>query len=185
MKSQTNTNNQPALESQVFSKIEPIHQGKSESILGYQAKSYVNRDDRTFFYGGQERLSLLTSHLQRVKELHDANDKLQRQIVKCEKDLVNAEDPLTFQAEIEHCHVMISRNTGEILNIYSMNEARIRRISELEAQNIELTNNMNSIQSKFISAKDMNDRTQHATEFFLNKATYERNIEEIRHLSHG
>lgn len=185
MKSQANTNNQPQLESQVFSKIEPVHQVKSESILGYQAKSYVNREDRSFFYGGQERLTLLSCHLQRVRELHEANDKLQRQIVKCEKELVNAEDPLSFHAEIEHCQVMIARNTGEILNIYSMNESRIRRISELEVQNIELTQNMDSIQSKFISSKDLNDRTQHATEFFLNKATYERNVEEIRHLTQG
>lgn len=185
MKSQTNTNHQQPLDSQVFSKIEPIHQGGSESIIGYHAKNYANRDERTYFYGGYERLTLLSSHLQRVRELHEANDKLQRQITKCEKELEGSDDPISFGAEIEHCYVMIARNTGEILNIYSMNEARIRRIAELEAQNIELTKNMDGIQANFFSAKEMNDRTQHATEFFLNKATLERNIEEIRHLSQG
>ena len=155
----------------------------SETILGHQAKSLFNRDDRSNFYAGGERLTLTAASLAKVRQLHEANDCLQRQIANCEKGLGVAADPLSVHAEIEHCHLMIARNTGEILNIYSMNESRLRRIAELEAQNLQLEKNMVDSQGLFISTRDMNQRTQHAIEFFLNKSTFERNTEELRNLS--
>ena len=185
MKPQVTSVNQPQVESQVFQKPEAVHVAGSDSILAHSARHYFTREERSNFYAGQERLTLLPGNLKRVRDLHDANDDLQRQIVKCEKDLETATDPLLIHAEIEHCHIMIARNTGEILNIYSMNEARLRRISELEAQNLELEKNMNETQTQFISTRDMNLRTHHANEFFLNKATFERNHEELRILNQG
>jgi len=183
MKPHTTTVNQPQVESQVFQKQEPAHIVGSETIIAHHAKTFFTREERANFYAGQDRLTLQTGNLDRVRELQEANDALQRQIANCEKDLKNTTDPLALLGEMEHCHIMIARNTGEILNVYSMNDARLRRIAELEAQNLELHQNMTDSQGQFIATKDMTLRTQHAAEFFLNKATYERNTEELRSLS--
>ena len=185
MKPHTTTANQPQVESQIFQKPDPAQLAGSDTILAHHAKHFFTREERSNFYAGQDRLTLQSGNLDRVRELQEANDGLQRQIATCEKDLKNTTDPLALLAEIEHCHIMIARNTGEILNVYSMNESRLRRIAELEAQNLELHQNMSDSQGQFISTRDMTMRTQHAAEFFLNKATYERNIEELRSLSQG
>jgi hypothetical protein len=185
MKPQVNAASQPQLESQVFPKAEMSQSPASDNILSHHARHYFTREERTNFYAGNDRLSLLPECLKRVRELHDMNDSLQRQIAKCEKELETASDALAIHAEIEHCHIMIARNTGEILNIYSMNDSRLRRIAELESQNLELNKNMDSTQSSFISTRDMAQRTQHATDFFLNKATFERNTQELRRLNEG
>ena len=183
MKNITTAAAQPQVESHTFPKSEPTHIAGAETILAHQAKAFFTREERANFYAGQDRLTLQSGNLDRVKELQEANDGLQRQIAKCEKELKNTKDPLALLGEIEHCHIMIARNTGEILNVYSMNEARLRRIAELDAQNLEIHRNMTDSQGQFISTRDMNLRTQHAAEFFLNKATYERNLEELRTLS--
>lgn len=185
MKPHTTTANQPQVESQIFQKPDPAQLAGSDTILAHHAKHFFTREERSNFYAGQDRLTLQSGNLDRVRELQEANDGLQRQVATCEKDLKNTTDPLALLAEIEHCYIMIARNTGEILNVYSMNEARLRRIAELEAQNLELHQNMSDSQGQFISTRDMTMRTQHAAEFFLNKATYERNIEELRSLSQG
>lgn len=185
MKAHSTAANQPQVESQVFQKADPAQIAGSETILAHHAKHFFTREERSNFYAGQDRLTLQNGNLDRVRELQEANDGLQRQISKCEKELKNTNDPLALLAEIEHCHIMIARNTGEILNVYSMNEARLRRIAELEAQNLELHQNMSDSQGQFISTRDMNLRTQHAAEFFLNKATFERNVEELRTLTQG
>jgi hypothetical protein len=140
-------------------------------------------DNRSEFYTGHERMTLQDSQVQRVRELQEINDNLQRQVSKNEKELLHSQDPLTVLAEIEHCNIMIARNTGEILNIYSQNETRLKRIAELEAENINLQQDMSDTQGKFITCHEMSQRTKYAAEFFLTKAHYERNSEEIRVLN--
>ncbi len=144
----------------------------------------LSRDDRAEFYTGHERMTLQMKLVQRVRELQEINDNLQRQVVKNEKELLHAQDPLSVLAEIEHWNIMIARNTGEILNIYAQNESRLKRIAELEAENINLQQEMSDTQGKFITCHEMGQRTRFAAEFFLTKAQYEKNIVEIRDLSH-
>jgi hypothetical protein len=115
--------------------------------------------------------------------LQESNDSLQRQISRNEKEVLHSEDALSILAEIEHCNIMIARNTGEILNIYTQNEKRLQRIMELEAQNINLQQKMSDTQGEFITCHDMSQRTKFAAEFFTTKAQYERNLVEIRELN--
>jgi hypothetical protein len=143
----------------------------------------LSHDDRAEFYTGHERMTLQTRQVERVRELQEINDNLQRQVVKNEKELLHSQDPLTILAEIEHCNIMIARNTGEILNIYALNEARLKRIAELEAQNINLQQEMSDTQGKFITCYEMSQRTKYAAEFFSTKAQYEKNVIEVRELS--
>lgn len=185
MKTQTNNAANPHVDGQAF-KVEVNHINgalPNETIVGHHAKHFFTREERANFYAGHDRLTLQSRHLERVRELQEGNDSLQRQITKCERDLKTCSDPLAILAEVEHCHIMIARNTGEILNVYSMNDARLRRIAELEAQNLELQQTMSDSQGQFISTRDMTSRTQHAAEFFLSKATYERNLDELRILN--
>ncbi|MBI3236487.1 MAG: hypothetical protein HYZ48_02090 [Chlamydiales bacterium] len=147
------------------------------------ANQLLSCDERAEFYTGHERMTLQTRQVQRVRDLQEVNDNLQRQVVKNEKELMHSQDPLTILAEIEHCNIMIARNTGEILNIYALNEARLKRIAELESENINLQQEMSDTQAKFITCHEMNQRTKFAAEFFLTKAKYEKNIAEIRELS--
>jgi uncharacterized protein (DUF849 family) len=108
---------------------------------------------------------------------------LQRQVTRNQKELAHVEDRLSILAEIEHCNIIIARNTGEILNIYTQNENRLKRILELEAQNINLQQEMSDTQCKFITSLQMSQRTQFAAEFFVTKSQYERNLTEIRELN--
>ncbi|NDD58235.1 MAG: hypothetical protein EBZ47_03145 [Chlamydiae bacterium] len=181
MKTATLKVSQPKLESPVFSKMAAA--SATDHILSHQAKQFFIRDERHEFYGGKDRKSLQSSSLIRVRELHEANDNLQRQIERCQQELLQSQDPLSIHAEIEHCEIILARNTGEILNIYSVNEARLRRISELQARNLELEEQMRNSQNQFISTRDMNERTQFATDFFLHKSTHDRNLSEIKLLS--
>jgi hypothetical protein len=139
--------------------------------------------DRADFYTGNERMSLQMRQIQRTRELQEANDNLQRQVTRSEKELLQADDPLSILAEIEHCNIMIARNTGEILNIYAQNEKRLTRIMELEAQNINLQQDVSDTQGKFITCRDMSQRTKFAAEFFITKAQLEKNLVEIRELN--
>jgi hypothetical protein len=153
------------------------------SLLANPASRLFTHDDRAEFYTGGERMTLQMRQIQRVRELQESNDNLQRQVRRDEKELLHAEDPLTILAEVEHCNIMIARNTGEILNIYSQNEQRLRRIAELEQQNINLQQEMSDTQGKFITCHEMTQRTKYAAEFFLTKANYEKNLSEIRELN--
>ncbi len=128
-------------------------------------------------------MSLQMSAVKRVRELQESNDNLQRQVARNEKEVLNAEDPLAILAEIEHCKIIIARNTGEIVNIYTNNENRLERIAALEAQNINLQQDMSDMQGKFITCHDMAQRTKFAAEFFLTKTRLEKNIAEINDLS--
>ena len=144
---------------------------------------FTHEDDRAEFYTGKERMTLQMRSVKRVRELQESNDNLQRQVTRNEKELSNSEDRLSVLAEIEHCKIIISRNTGEIVNIYTNNENRLRRIAELEAQNINLQQDMSDTQGKFITCHDMAQRTKFAAEFFLTKTQLEKNIAEINDLS--
>jgi hypothetical protein len=151
-------------------------------LIANPAARLFTHDDRAEFYTGSERITLQTKPIQRVRELQEANDNLQRQIARNEKEILHADDPLSILAEIEHCNIMIARNTGEILNVYTQNETRLKRIVELEAQNINLQQEMSDTQSKFITCHEMAQRTKFAAEFFVTKAQFEKNLTELREL---
>lgn len=165
----------------------PIINEKKEQPKAIEAprsfQDMYTHDERAKFYTGHERINLQGTQVQRVRELQEENDNLQREIIVKEKDVVNCIDPLAILADIEHRQTMIARNTGEILKIYRKNEERIARIKELETQNAKLNSEMISAQGKFISTNDMQLRTRLASEFFILKATIERNLKEINDLN--
>lgn len=138
---------------------------------------------RVEFYNGSDRSSLQLRQIHRVRELQEINDNLQRQVRENEISLPTSSDPLSVIAQIEQCNILISRNTGEILNIHIQNERRLHRIAQLEAQNIDLQQEISDNQSKFSACQEIVARSQHASDFFLARAQYEKNLNEIRHLS--
>jgi len=140
-------------------------------------------DPRAQFYTGNERLNIQGSQVQRIRELQEENDHLQREIASKESEVVNCSDPLAILADIEHRKIIISRNTGEVLKIYQRNEERLKRIKELESHNSRIQNELMSMQGKFISTNDMEERTDCASRFFLLKSTIENNLAEIEELS--
>jgi len=140
-------------------------------------------DERAKHYTGEERLDLLNTQLHRVRELQEENDYLQREVINKEKAILSTTDPLPLLADIEHRKTMIARNTGEIVQIYSSNKERLKRVKELEAQNSQIQKDMIVSQSKFISTNNMDERTRSASEFFIMKATLERNLQEISNLT--
>lgn len=139
----------------------------------------LQQKERTEFYTGKESATLQINQIQKVRALQEANDNLQRQIAHNQKELLTTSDPLLLLADIEHCNIMISRNTGEIMNIYAQNEQRLKRIALLEAQNDELRRGMENTQEKFSSSHEMDSRTKIASEFFSSKSQYEKNLNEI------
>jgi len=139
--------------------------------------------DRAHFYTGHERINLQGSSVQRVRELQEENDHLQREIVAKEEELADCTDPLVILADIEHRKVIIARNTGEILKIYLRNEERLKRIKELQTNNTRIQNEMMDTQGRFIATKDMNEKTKLASEFFVLKSEVERNLTEINELN--
>lgn len=151
---------------------------KSDPSLGRST-----HEERAKFYTGYERLDLQRAHVQRVRELQEENDYLQREILAKEKEVLTAVDPLVLLADIEHRQTVIARNTGEILKIYRVNEERLRRIKELEDQNLKLQEDIVAAQTKFIATNDMQVRTQVAAEFFVLKSTLDANEQEIAELS--
>jgi hypothetical protein len=153
------------------------------TLIANPVTRLFSHEDRAEFYTGNERIALQMRQIQKVRELQEANDNLQRQVASNEKELLHVVDPLAILAEIEHCNIMIARNTGEILNIYAQNEKRLKRIMELEAQNLNLQQEMSDAQGKFITCHDMAQRTKFAAEFFITKAQFEKNIAEIRELN--
>ncbi|MBS0630014.1 MAG: hypothetical protein JSS30_07330 [Verrucomicrobia bacterium] len=139
--------------------------------------------ERAQFYTGSERLNLQGNSVQRVRELQEENDHLQREIVAKEEELVDCTDPLVILADIEHRKVIIARNTGEILKIYLRNEERLKRIKELQNHNTRIQNEMMEMQGRFIATKDMSEKTKFASEFFVMKSEIEKNLSEINELN--
>ncbi|MDR2539688.1 MAG: hypothetical protein LBC45_03690 [Chlamydiales bacterium] len=139
-------------------------------------------NSRFEFYVGKERMTLRNEDLQRIRELQDANDQLQRQVVMQKQELFQVADSLKLSAEIEQSMCMIARNAGEVLSIYANNESRLRRISSLENKNINLQQDMSDVLGKVTICHEIHQKTQFAKEYFLKKAEYDRNIEEIQRL---
>lgn len=164
-----------------------------EAILAESAKNATNSAanasqnfsilERAQFYAGHDRLNLQGSSVQRVRELQEENDHLQREIVAKEEELANCTDPLAILADVEHRKIIIARNTGEILKIYLRNEERIKRIKELESHNMRIQNEMMEMQGRFISTKDMEEKTKFASDFFIMKSEIEHNLQEINELN--
>ena len=145
-------------------------------------KSTQDSNNRFEFYVGKERMSLRNEDLQRIRELQDANDQLQRQKKKKKQELFQVADSLKLSAEIEQSTCMIARNAGEVLSIYSDNESRLRRISALENKNINLQQDMSDVLGRVATCHEMHQKTQLAKEYFLKKAEYDRNTAEIQRL---
>jgi len=161
-----------------------------EAVLAESAKNATNSAANSFstieraqFYAGHDRLALQGSSVQRVRELQEENDHLQREISAKEGELAGGQDPLAILADEEHRKIIIARNTGEILKIYLRNEERIKRIKELETQNVRVQKEMMEMQGHFISTKDMEEKTKFASEFFVMKSEIERNLQEINELN--
>ncbi len=141
-------------------------------------KNFSNKE-RAQFYHGHDRLELQGTQVQRVRELQEENDHLQRDISAKEREISETADPLAILADIEHRKIIIARNTGEILKIYLKNEERIKRVKNLESHNTRIQNDMMDMQGQFITTKDMEDKTKFASDFFILKSEMERNIQEI------
>ncbi|PWU14420.1 MAG: hypothetical protein C5B45_04450 [Chlamydiae bacterium] len=150
---------------------------KSQTVHSKQ-----NLNNRFEFYVGKERMTLRNEDLQRIRELQDANDQLQRQVAMQKQELFQVADSLKLSAEIEQSMCMIARNAGEVLSIYSDNESRLRRISALEDKNINLQQDMSDVLGKVAICHEMHQKTQFAKEYFLKKAEYDRNTAEIQRL---
>lgn len=146
-------------------------------------KPILSHDERAKFYTGKERLDLQASQVQRIRELQEENDHLQREINARENELHDAKDPLVVIADIEHRKTIIARNTGEVLNIYTRNEERLKKIKELEAQNVKIKEDMKSMQGNFADTKNMDEKTKYASDYFIFRSTVEKNIQEIKELS--
>jgi hypothetical protein len=175
---------QQRIECQTQKAAEAVNSKEGQhTLIANPVTRLFTHDDHAEFYTGKERMTLQMRQIQRVRELQESNDNLQRQVTQNEKELLHVEDPLAILAEIEHCNIIIARNTGEILNIYSQNEKRLKRIMELEKQNINLQQEMSDTQAKFITCHEMAQRTKFAADFFLSKAQFEKNLVEIRELN--
>lgn len=160
--------------------ITSINEVKIENPQTVNSKPDSN--NRFEFYVGKERMTLRNEDLQRIRELQDANDQLQRQVTMQKQELFQVADSLKLSAEIEQSMCMIARNAGEVLSIYSENESRLRRISALENKNINLQQDMSDVLGKVATCHEMQQKTQFAKEYFLKKAEYDRNIAEIQRL---
>lgn len=133
-------------------------------------------------YVSKEKMTLRDNDLQKIRQLQDANDQLQRQVALQKKELLQAADSLKLSSEIEQSMYIIARNAGEVLSIYSDNELRLHRISELEDKNINLQQDMSDALGKTAACYDMDQKTKFAKEYFLKKAEYDRNTAEIQRL---
>ena len=144
--------------------------------------SKQDSNNRFEFYVGKERMTLRNEDLQRIRELQDANDQLQRQVNMQKQELFQVADSLKLSAEIEQSMCMIARNAGEVLSIYADNESRLRRISGLEDKNINLQQDMSDVLGKVATCHEIQQKTQFAKEYFLKKSEYDRNTAEIQRL---
>jgi hypothetical protein len=153
-----------------------------DPIINKTVKRLFSHDERADFYSGEDRHTLKGSDIERVRELHEHNDELQRQIITKRKELTSSSDQLALIADMEHCSILIARNTGEILKIYAQNEARIKRIAEIETTNCKLREDIMDMRDKFISNHDIQQRTKFAAEFFVLKDKLEKNTVELSEL---
>lgn len=142
-----------------------------------------NPQDRAKFYTGHERLELQASQVQRVRQLQEENDHLQREITAREKELIESKDPLIILADIEHRKTIIARNTGEILNIYARNEERLKKITQLQEETSSLKSELKSMQSQFINTNNMDEKTKFASDYFVLRTNIEKNTQELDNLS--
>lgn len=159
-----------------------LAQKPSQSTAQEVSKQFTNVD-RVQFYAGHDRLNLRGECVQRVRELQEENDHLQREIIAKEAEIVNCKDPLAILADIEHRRIIVARNTGEILKIYLRNEERMKRIKDLESHNNRIQSEMREMQGQFIHTKDMDEKTKFASEFFILRSEIERNLLEINELN--
>ena len=162
---------------------EEIKQEMASVLANNVGSKHFSNIERAQFYAGHDRLDLQGNSVQRVRELQEENDHLQREVSAKEKEIAECADPLAILADIEHRKVIIARNTGEILKIYLRNEERIKRVKDLEAHNSRIQNEMMEMQGQFISTKDLQEKTKFASEFFIMKSQIERNLKEIGELS--
>lgn len=160
--------------------IASITEVKIDKAQTNSSKQDLN--NRFEFYVGKERMTLRNEDLQRIRELQDANDQLQRQVAIQKQELFQVADSLKLSAEIEQSICMIARNAGEVLSIYSDNESRLRRISALEDKNINLQQDMSDVLGKVATCHEIQQKTQFAKEYFMKKAEYDRNTAEIQRL---
>lgn len=167
----------PEINAPIVTSISEVKIEKPETVIA-SPKQHVN--NRFEFYVGKEKMTLRNNDLQRIRELQDANDQLQCQVAIQKRDLLQATDSLKLAAEIEQSTCIIARNAGEILSIHSENEARLRRIGELEDKNINIQQDMTDILGKVTTCHDMHQKTKFAKEYFVKKAEYDRNIAEIQ-----
>ena len=161
----------------VIASIAEVKIDKAQTVSSKQ-----DLNNRFEFYVGKERITLRNEDFQRIRELQDANDQLQRQVTIQKQELFQVADSLKLSAEIEQSMCMIARNAGEVLSIYSDNESRLRRISALEDKNINLQQDMSDVLGKVATCHEMQQKTQFAKEYFLKKAEYDRNTAEIQRL---
>jgi hypothetical protein len=161
----------------------PVSNSIEQDAVSKTLKTIFNPQDRAKFYTGHERLDLQASQVQRVRELQEENDHLQREINAREKELIESKDPLIILADIEHRRTIIARNTGEILNVYTRNEERLRKIGELEAENNKIKEEMKSMQARFINTNNMDEKTKFASDYFILRSNVEKNIQELNELS--
>ncbi len=156
-------------------------QDVQEKII-FQQGLTVPHDDMIHFYNGRDCAKLLAADLQKVRDLQDENDRLQRQISQMDKDVQNSSDSLSLLAERERCQIVLARNTGEILKIQIENEQRLQRIAALEEQNRQLKQDIVVQRDQFINTHDMSYRAKHAADFFLSKSLVEKNTAELEKL---
>jgi len=170
---------------QVENKQAPVQPSQVEAHVNVNfvkesiAKVGISDGFHGCFYTGQDRVTLQNHQIHRVRELQEINDNLQRDIIKKERELTNASDPLAILADMEHCNIMIARNTGEIIKIYTQNDERLKRIAELESENARLKDELIDMRDKFIHTHDMQQRTKFAVDFFLIKSKLEKNTSEL------
>ncbi|HSX03944.1 MAG TPA: hypothetical protein VLG76_04365 [Rhabdochlamydiaceae bacterium] len=154
-----------------------------QDVVSNTLKTIFNADDRAKFYTGRDRLDLQAAQVQRVRELQEENDHLQREINARELELLESKDPLIILADIEHRRTIIARNTGEILNIYTRNEERLKKMGQLEAENNKIKEEMRSMQNRFINTNNMDEKTKFASDYFILRSNVERNAQELKELS--
>lgn len=173
----------PALNSDMQEKIKQEMEAVLSESVSASSFSVSDSVDRAQFYAGKDRLNLQGTSVQRVRELQEENDHLQREIAAKEEELKSCTDPLAILADIEHRKIIIARNTGEILKIYLHNEERLKRIKDLESSNSRIQSEIMEKQGRFISTKDMEEKTQLAQDFFVLRSEIERNLQEINDLN--
>jgi len=159
-------------------------EGRPVIALGPERKSYFSYDERAVFYSGQDRVTLQSEQIKRVRELEECNDYLQRDIFLKEEALRKSpENSLTLLASIEHAKMMIACNTGEILKIYAQDEQRYTKASEIDVQNRQLREEIMDMEERWANCHDMTQRTKLARDIFLSRDHIKKNLDDLERLS--